>query len=85
MTPNQIFIAVNRAFRSLYPTANVVVRGAGEEEMQVSVQHGTQYIQTFVCDVPSDDDGLFRFYQVDRDTQLEDAVCHVAIPYPEES
>lgn len=52
---------IRDAFQSLYPKANIVVHGAGTEELVVCVQHGTEYLQGFEFEVPSDDDGNFYF------------------------
>lgn len=57
---------VHDAFQALYPKANVIVHGAGEELLTVCVQHGTDYLQGFTFEVPSDDDGNF-YFQSDTD------------------
>lgn len=52
---------IHNAFQTLYPKANIIVHGAGTEELTVCVQHGTEYMQGFEFEVPSDDDGFFYF------------------------
>lgn len=68
---------VHDAFQALYPKANVIVHGAGEETVTVCVQHGTDYLQGFTCEIPSDDDGYFYFY---NDTNR---IAIVMIAYPD--
>lgn len=77
MTVAEINQAIYMAFRAMYPTANVTVRGAGTEEIQVSIQFGTVTIIHWTCEVPSDDDGQFHFL-------LEDCLVEVLVPYPGE-
>lgn len=82
MNANLIEGHIRSAFTTLYPKANIIIRGAGDEIIQVTAQHGVEYLQTFICELDSDDDGFFRFYYVDPDTHLEDANVCVRIPYP---
>lgn len=75
MTEAQINEAIYMAFRAMYPTGNVTVRGAGTEDIQVSVQFGTVTIIHWTCEVPSDDDGYFHFL-------LDDCTVCILVPYP---
>lgn len=68
---------IRDAFQVLYPKANIVVHGAGTEELTVCVQHGTDYLQGFEFEVPSDDDGNFYFK-----SQTDPNVI-VMFPYPD--
>lgn len=68
---------IRDAFQVLYPKANIIVHGAGEESLTVCVQHGTEYLQGFSFELPSDDDGYFYF---ESDT---DRTVIVMIPYPD--
>lgn len=68
---------IRNAFQALYPKANIIVHGAGTEELTVCVQHGTEYLQGFSFEVPSDDDGNF-YFQSDTDRKVI-----VMFPYPD--
>lgn len=77
MTVAEINQAVYMAFRAMYPTSNVTVRGAGTEEILVSVQHGTTTITHWICELSSDDDGQFHF-------TLDGCDAEILVPYPGE-
>lgn len=76
MNVSQIHNAIHMAFHAMYPTGNVIVRGAGEEHIQVSIQFGTTCIIHWECELDSDDDGAFWFRLADTDLVLK-------VPYPE--
>lgn len=77
MTPKEIRHQLFHAFFSLYgkTCSSIDVHGAGSEVVRVCVTFPTQPDATFCCEIPSDDDGFFRF-------TLEGTDLIVLIPYP---
>lgn len=75
MTPSSIHAVIHAAFAAMFPPCTVIVRGAGEEIIDVSIQFDTSYVSHFSCEIDSDDDGYFRFTH-----DMADAT--VLIPYP---
>lgn len=79
MTPASIENRIREAFQQLYPHHNIVVHGAGDENIVVAVQFKTAYIIGFDCELASDDDGYFHFHPIEH----ADAAT-ILIAYPED-
>lgn len=82
MTPDQIELQVRRAFRAIYPKANIDY-STFDETLIVTVQQPEADILVFRYDIASDDDGYFYFGLVMHDHTVSDLAV-VRIPYPGE-